>query len=165
MENKRYAPNRLYRYKDSGVLMLYRVFPPRQKICLEQINPHPGSFGFPLKTQLSFSWPLEQPGYTGSMNRCHCANCHKLPLLPLPGSCLNLMRSSARTTPSCRNPEYQSGTYVVFTLSPVRHWKDGAVNNQKSKSITSLCNRYDCRPESQGSLFPAYEIFMDELRD
>lgn len=54
---------------------------------------------------------------------------------------------------------------IVFTVSPIRHWKDGAVNNQISKStlllsIAELNNKFDFV-----SYFPAYEIVMDELRD
>lgn len=56
---------------------------------------------------------------------------------------------------------------IIFTVSPIRHWKDGAVENQVSKStlilsierlITGIENR-NC------SYFPSYEIMMDELRD
>lgn len=54
---------------------------------------------------------------------------------------------------------------VVFTVSPVRHLKDGAHGNQLSKAtlllaIDSLVNRFD-----KCDYFPAYEIFMDDLRE
>ena len=64
----------------------------------------------------------------------------------------------------------------IFTVSPIRHFKDGAHGNQISKStlllgieevlsdLSALCN---C-PEGTGvtaDYFPAYEIVMDELRD
>ncbi len=56
---------------------------------------------------------------------------------------------------------------VVFTVSPIRHWKDGAVENQVSKAtlilaIDRLINGFGnriCR------YFPSYELMMDELRD
>jgi len=56
---------------------------------------------------------------------------------------------------------------VIFTVSPIRHWKDGAVQNQVSKAtlllaIDSLLNGFgvaNCR------YFPSYEMMMDELRD
>jgi len=55
---------------------------------------------------------------------------------------------------------------IVFTLSPIRHWKDGAIENQRSKStlllaIEELVQLY----EQNCSYFPSYEIVMDELRD
>ena len=55
---------------------------------------------------------------------------------------------------------------VMFTVSPVRHWKDGAHGNQLSKSILllaqqALIEKYAGRI----TYFPAYELMMDELRD
>jgi len=59
------------------------------------------------------------------------------------------------------NPAVQ----IVFTVSPVRHIKDGAQENQLSKAslllaIDQLKTRF-----RQVNYFPAYEIMMDELRD
>lgn len=56
---------------------------------------------------------------------------------------------------------------VVFTVSPIRHWKDGAVENQVSKAtlllaIDSLLNGFG---NAHCGYFPSYEIMMDELRD
>lgn len=55
---------------------------------------------------------------------------------------------------------------VIFTVSPVRHLKDGLHENQLSKATLliateELCNKY---PE-RCYYFPAYEIVIDELRD
>lgn len=48
----------------------------------------------------------------------------------------------------------------IFTVSPIRHFKDGAHGNQLSKA--SLLLGID---ETGAEYFPAYEIMMDELRD
>lgn len=54
---------------------------------------------------------------------------------------------------------------IVFTVSPVRHWKDGATQNQRSKAqllsaVHSVVDEFDnCH------YFPAYEYMMDDLRD
>jgi hypothetical protein len=53
---------------------------------------------------------------------------------------------------------------VVFTLSPVRHIRDGVIENNRSKArllelISMLEQRKNC------FYFPSYEIVMDELRD
>ena len=55
----------------------------------------------------------------------------------------------------------------IFTVSPIRHFKDGAHGNQISKAslligIDMLLNSLetDC-----ADYFPSYEIMMDELRD
>lgn len=55
---------------------------------------------------------------------------------------------------------------ILFTVSPVRHLKDGLHGNQLSKStlllaVDELCSIF---PE-QCHYFPAYEIVVDELRD
>jgi hypothetical protein len=55
---------------------------------------------------------------------------------------------------------------IIFTVSPVRHWKDGATGNQLSKSILfvsiyNIINNF----RDIVSYFPAYEIIMDDLRD
>lgn len=59
------------------------------------------------------------------------------------------------------NPELK----LVFTLSPVRHWKDGATGNQVSKSTLMLAIAKLTGIFNNATYFPAYEIVMDELRD
>jgi hypothetical protein len=54
---------------------------------------------------------------------------------------------------------------VVFTVSPVRHWKDGAHGNQVSKSILFLAIERLLDHNTQPAYFPAYELQMDDLRD
>jgi hypothetical protein len=54
---------------------------------------------------------------------------------------------------------------VIFTISPVRHWKDGAHGNQVSKSVLFLAVEELLGHSTSPAYFPAYEIMMDELRD
>jgi Mor family transcriptional regulator len=55
---------------------------------------------------------------------------------------------------------------IVFTVSPIRHWRDGAHENQVSKSILHLAiDQLMAEFEDNLYYFPAYEIVMDELRD
>lgn len=54
----------------------------------------------------------------------------------------------------------------VFTVSPIRHWKDGVHENQISKSILHLAIDQLIRYFGEELFyFPAYEIMIDELRD
>ena len=54
---------------------------------------------------------------------------------------------------------------VVFTVSPIRHWRDGSHQNQVSKSTLHIAiNELNSKFQHTG-YFPAYEIMMDELRD
>jgi hypothetical protein len=55
---------------------------------------------------------------------------------------------------------------IVFSVSPVRHLKNGAHDNQISKSILILAvNRLTDIFPDKCFYFPAFEIVMDELRD
>ncbi|MDR0835170.1 MAG: GSCFA domain-containing protein [Tannerella sp.] len=55
---------------------------------------------------------------------------------------------------------------LIFTVSPIRHFRDGAHNNQLSKATLLLAEQLltEMYPNNV-SYFPAYEIMMDELRD
>ena len=58
-----------------------------------------------------------------------------------------------------------SSLKIVFTVSPIRHLKDGAHGNHLSKStlhlgIEQVLRKFDCC-----EYFPSYEILEDELRD
>lgn len=53
----------------------------------------------------------------------------------------------------------------VLTVSPIRHLKDGANGNQLSKARLLLAANALVERYSNVFYFPAYEIFMDELRD
>jgi len=94
------------------------------------------------------------------------ANCHKLPSADFTRRLLDPEEICERfdhmlTALKKINP----GAQVIFSVSPVRHLKDGAVNNQLSKSILLLSIHRLMKKHSTISYFPAYEIFMDELRD
>lgn len=53
----------------------------------------------------------------------------------------------------------------ILTVSPVRHWKDGAHENQLSKSSLHLSVNDVIQKFIGVYYFPSYEIVMDELRD
>ena len=55
--------------------------------------------------------------------------------------------------------------HIVFTISPVRHWKDGAFGNQQSKATLILAVKRLLEEFEDIEYFPSYEIMMDELRD
>ncbi|MFC4221190.1 GSCFA domain-containing protein [Flagellimonas marina] len=97
------------------------------------------------------------------------ANCHKVPqkeftkeLLPIEVVATSLQNMVEKVAEV--NPEAQ----LIFTISPVRHLKDGFVENQQSKAhlISAVHKVLSPRAQSRGlNYFPAYEIMMDELRD
>jgi hypothetical protein len=61
--------------------------------------------------------------------------------------------------------EFNPNLKIIFTVSPIRHWKDGAMENQISKSTLIISISEIMKNFSQIEYFPAYEIVMDELRD
>ncbi len=53
----------------------------------------------------------------------------------------------------------------IFTVSPIRHFKDGAHGNQLSKANLLIGLDEALQAASRCDYFPAYEIILDELRD
>ena len=91
------------------------------------------------------------------------ANCHKVPQEHFRKELLDPAKYMAGIVREIRtlNPEVK----VIFTISPVRHLRDGFVENQRSKA--RLISAIQDLLEEDRSLgyFPSYEILMDELRD
>jgi lysophospholipase L1-like esterase len=94
------------------------------------------------------------------------ANCHKVPqkhflkeLLSVETIKKNLCRIIGLLQEA--NPEIQ----ILFTISPVRHIKDGFPENQWSKANLISALHQTIGTFSNVHYFPSYEIVMDELRD
>jgi hypothetical protein len=54
---------------------------------------------------------------------------------------------------------------IVLSISPVRHLRQGMVENQRSKATLVLACDALCRQFPQVVYFPAYELLLDDLRD
>ena len=83
-------------------------------------------------------------------------NCHKLP-----ESCFTRRRLSVEDIVAAWKPilaQYPE-KHWLFTVSPIRHIKDGLHENQISKATLLQA------VEQLGDYFPSYEIMLDELRD
>lgn len=85
------------------------------------------------------------------------ANCHKLPANRFTRRCLGVDEIVEMWQPIVAS---MPDKHWIFTVSPIRHVKDGLHANQVSKAI--LLQAVD---ELGQSYFPSYEIMMDELRD
>lgn len=96
------------------------------------------------------------------------SNCHKFPASDFkrfrltPGEIVDVYRDLLSALWN-----FNPGLKIIFTVSPIRHWKDGANGNQLSKSVLLLAA--DRLITGYGpehcAYFPSYEIVMDELRD
>ena len=95
------------------------------------------------------------------------ANCHKVPQKQFNKELLSIakIQESIAATVALVQSINQKVTFI-FTVSPVRHIKDGFVENQLSKAhlISALHASFDFK-QSAVNYFPSYEIMMDELRD
>ncbi|MFP9115794.1 GSCFA domain-containing protein [Flavobacterium sp. RHBU_3] len=97
------------------------------------------------------------------------ANCHKVPQKQFTKELLdvNTISNSIQNILSLIAGVNDTVT-VIFTVSPVRHIKDGFMENQWSKAnLISALHATLQAPLSgiRGLYFPSYEIMMDELRD
>ena len=74
------------------------------------------------------------------------------------GSCLSQIASLCSSSVCSKE--------LIFTVSPIRHFKDGAHGNQVSKASLLLgVEDFMAGYAGVADYFPAYEIMMDELRD
>lgn len=92
-------------------------------------------------------------------------NCHKIPAKEFRRRPLSVDEIVHAFDTLISQSELLSSKKLFFTLSPIRHLKDGLAGNFVSKAtlrvaIDRLCQRFD-----NIHYFPAYEIMMDDLRD
>ncbi|MGB1248199.1 MAG: GSCFA domain-containing protein [Chitinophagales bacterium] len=93
-------------------------------------------------------------------------NCHKMPNHLFEKRILSveeIVLQAKKAIHSLRvfNPDLK----FIFTLSPVRHLKDGFEENQVSKSILRLAIDKMIKENTSTHYFPAYELVLDDLRD
>jgi hypothetical protein len=94
------------------------------------------------------------------------SNCHKIPSDHFEPELLTVNEVVALWTKQLdRLHSLFPQLKVVFTISPVRHWKDGAHGNQVSKSVLFLAVEELLNHPVSPQYFPAYEMVMDDLRD
>ena len=94
------------------------------------------------------------------------SNCHKLPASRFTRRRLSvdeIINEFTEVFGFLRNS--YPGLKFIFTVSPIRHWKDGAHENTVSKSTLHLALDALEKQFDFVHYFPAYEIMMDELRD
>lgn len=96
------------------------------------------------------------------------SNCHKIPSKEFRRFRLRVDEISERYEEIIQKiRQANPGIKIIFTVSPIRHWKDGVVENQRSKAtlLLAIDQILKSRNNENCGYFPAYEIVMDELRD
>ncbi len=94
------------------------------------------------------------------------SNCHKLPEKEFSRKLLEI-NEIVETIEQMTSKlfAFNPSLNIVFTLSPVRHWKDGAIGNMQSKARLLIAIDKITSSINNCSYFPSYEIVMDDLRD
>lgn len=94
------------------------------------------------------------------------SNCHKLPANEFQRFRLTVEEIIEEWEELCRElKQFNPHLKIIFTVSPVRHFKDGAHQNQLSKSILFIAIDKIIANNNHIDYFPSYEIVNDELRD
>ena len=107
----------------------------------------------------SFSYRLTE-------NNLPVANCHRAPAQWFRKHLMTIEETSAALD-NCLHQLFQFNPKlrIIFTISPVRHIRDGVIENNRSKArlievVHHLVNKFD-----KLFYFPAYELVIDVLRD
>ena len=101
-----------------------------------------------------------------AINGSYVANCHKAPAKAFTKHLCTIEETvTALDGTLFRLFHFNPKLKVIFTISPVRHLRDGVIENNRSKArlleaVHHLVNKFD-----KLYYFPAYELVIDVLRD
>lgn len=146
---------------------------PSQEDCLKGINDsvrHAHEFlknanWLILTLGSSFVYELKDDAMGGAIGEV-AANCHKVPANHFVHRMLSLQETAGslqRSIDAIRsvNPSIK----IIFTVSPVRHYREGLIENNRSKSTLHLAVHQILQANEQVFYFPSYELIIDDLRD
>ncbi|MDA9092852.1 GSCFA domain-containing protein [Polaribacter sp.] len=141
---------------------------PEKKDVLSQLNKAIASTNTALKEAthlvitLGTSWV-----YRDTATHKIVANCHKIPQKEFSKELLSVQEVTETLSEIITLIQSVNASInIIFTVSPVRHLKDGFVENTQSKShLIAGIQMLFSNSKSNLHYFPSYEIMMDELRD
>jgi len=115
----------------------------------------------------SFSYRLnEVADLAGSHLKEGVANCHRAPSKWFDKYLLEIEEIIAMLDNCCnRLLAFNPGLKLIFTISPVRHIRDGVVENNRSKARLIEAVHHVIKKFDAAEYFPAYELVIDVLRD
>ena len=94
------------------------------------------------------------------------ANCHKVPTDKFTKKLLDVQKVlSVLEKTISRLKQFNPGLKVIFTISPVRHLREGFVENNRSKAVLINAVHELVASFENVYYFPAYELVIDDLRD
>ncbi len=168
IENKRYTESDLFYHNESWHSWQHhsRFSYPNQTTCLDMINHSQEVANDSLQKcdwvliTLGSSFVYELEDGVG------VANCHKIPTDKFSKKLLSASEIQILLGEMLQKLfQYNPIAKVIFTISPVRHLRDGFVENNRSKAnlITAVHGLVD--GDNRLFYFPAYELVIDDLRD
>jgi hypothetical protein len=90
-------------------------------------------------------------------------NCHKLPGHLFESNKLDLEKTKDQFYSFFESQPIEN--QYVWTISPVRHVRQGFIENNRSKAILHLLVEALVKAFNNHHYFPSYELIMDDLRD
>ncbi len=94
------------------------------------------------------------------------ANCHKLPEKEFRRELLSVEHLAAPfKTLWQKLRDFNPALKIILSVSPIRHIRDGLIENQRSKATLHLLIQELQKMQPELIYFPSYEILMDDLRD
>jgi hypothetical protein len=116
---------------------------------------------------LGSAWAYQlRPGAPGFVHSEAVANCHKVPAQHFNHYLLSYQQVGThvqRIIELLRS--MQPGIRVIFTVSPVRHAREGLAENNRSKGLLLNAVHEAAAAHDGVYYFPAYELVIDDLRD
>jgi hypothetical protein len=115
----------------------------------------------------SFSYRLTDESNNASSSRGEgVANCHRAPSQWFNKHLLTIDEIiTLLDTAYYRLIQFNQKIKIIFTISPVRHIRDGVIENNRSKARLIEAVHYMINKFSGLYYFPAYELVIDVLRD
>lgn len=169
LSEKPYTSEELYYFNEQWLSWNHhgRFSHSDQNSCLQNIN-HQLQKASNFLKQADFLWLTLGTAFVYEWKESGkvVANCHKIPQKQFKHYLIEVEDIVVALYPTLQqiqatNPKLQ----IVFTLSPIRHWKNGAIDNQLSKATLLVAIHQLKENLEKVSYFPAYEIMMDDLRD
>jgi hypothetical protein len=94
------------------------------------------------------------------------ANCHKVPTDKFNKRLLSIDEIKATLHTMLQAVfVFNPAVKIIFTISPVRHLRDGFVENNRSKAALIQAIHQLVEADERLLYFPAYELVIDDLRD
>ena len=95
------------------------------------------------------------------------ANCHKIPNTNFEKKLISISEivESLENCIKMIQAASKKEVKIIFTVSPIRHTKEGIIENNRSKAILLESIHQVVENQNNAHYFPSYELMMDDLRD